>query len=76
MTNVLELWQMAHEVYARARASDDPVTKAKLIREADHYLKHANEIRLGEMTAAARLKPNTDVPAKLTSQAGTWRPSA
>jgi hypothetical protein len=52
MRTVLELWQMAHNVYARARASDDPTMKIKLIHEADEYLKQANEIRLGQMTKA------------------------
>jgi hypothetical protein len=61
MPTVLELWRMAHDVYARARASDDPITKEKLIREADHYLKHANEIRLGQMTKAEWPQPDKRV---------------
>jgi hypothetical protein len=52
---------MAHHVYARARASDDPTMKVKLIHEADEYLKHANEIRLGEMTKAEWPKPDSRV---------------
>ena len=61
MRTVLELWQMAHHVYARARASDDPTMKVKLIHEADEYLKQANEIRLGEMTRAEWPKPDSRV---------------
>ena len=49
---------MAHDVYARARASADPEKKEKLILEADHYLKRANEIRLDEMTQAEWPKSN------------------
>jgi hypothetical protein len=60
MTTVIELWQMARQIYARARASDDAITKAKLVREADHYLKQANEIRLGEVRGAAGPKSNRD----------------
>lgn len=45
MATVEELWKMAHDMYARARASLDPLAKRKLLRVADDYLKQANELR-------------------------------
>jgi hypothetical protein len=46
MTRVDDLWTMAHDLYAHARACADPVTKRKLMTEADGFLNKANEIRL------------------------------
>jgi hypothetical protein len=45
MATVEELWNMAHDMYARARASLDPLAKRRLLRVADDYLKQANELR-------------------------------
>ena len=40
-----ELLGMAHDAYARARASPDASTKQKLMRLADDYLKQAKDMR-------------------------------
>jgi hypothetical protein len=40
-----ELLGMAHDAYARARASPDASTKQKLTRLADDYLKQAKDMR-------------------------------
>ena len=45
MATVDELLGMAHDAYAQARESLDPVAKCKLMRLADDYLKQANEMR-------------------------------
>jgi hypothetical protein len=42
-----ELLGMAHDAYARARASPDASTKEKLTRLADGYLKQAKDMRRG-----------------------------
>ncbi len=52
MKTVDELWQMAHSLYARARASVDPATKRKLMQAADDHLKQANAIRRGQVIKA------------------------
>ncbi len=45
MPTVAELWEIAHDIYARARASLDPSEKRKLMRLADNYLKQADDMR-------------------------------
>jgi hypothetical protein len=52
MKTVDELWQMAHSLYARVRASVDPATKRKLMQAADDHLKQANAIRRGQVIKA------------------------
>lgn len=52
MKTVDELWQMAHNLYARARASVDPATKRMLMEAADDYLKQANDIRRSQVIKA------------------------
>ena len=52
MKTVDELWQMAHSLYVRARASVDPATKRMLMQAADDYLKQANDIRRGQVIKA------------------------
>jgi hypothetical protein len=52
MKTVDELWQMAHRLYVRARASVDPATKRMLMQAADDYLKQANAIRRGQVIKA------------------------
>lgn len=52
MKTVDELWQMAHNLYARARASVDPATKRMLMQAADDYLKQANDIRRSRVIKA------------------------
>jgi hypothetical protein len=42
MTTVDELRKMAHDLYARARASRDPFTKQKLRKSADDHVKDAD----------------------------------
>jgi hypothetical protein len=58
MKTVDELWQMAHNLYARARASGDPSTKALLMQAADDYLKQANDIRRSQVIKAEFPKPD------------------
>jgi Holliday junction resolvase-like predicted endonuclease len=53
MATVEELWQGAHDLYARARTSIDPSTKRMLMRAADDYLKQADDIRGGRTVIAA-----------------------
>ena len=45
MATVEELWQLAQDLYARARASIDPATKRMLMNQADDLLKQADELR-------------------------------
>jgi Holliday junction resolvase-like predicted endonuclease len=58
MKTVVELWQMAHNLYARARSSADPATKRMLMRTADDYLKQANDIRRRQIIKAEFPKPD------------------
>ena len=53
MATVQELWNMAHDLYARARASFDPSTKRKLMGVADNYLRQAEDIRRERVTIQA-----------------------
>jgi hypothetical protein len=53
MAMVDELRGLAHELYARARASRDPSAKQVLLRQADDYLKQADELRRGDVIQAA-----------------------
>lgn len=57
MATVQELWQMAHDLYARARTSIDPSTKRMLMRRADDLLKEAEELRAGSIIQAVFPKP-------------------
>jgi hypothetical protein len=57
MATVQELWQMAHDLYARARMSVDPSTKRMLMRRADELLKEAEELRVGSVVQAVFPKP-------------------
>lgn len=52
MTSVEELWQKAHEIYARARTSIDPLAQRALMNAADDYLKQAEEIRRSQIIKA------------------------
>jgi hypothetical protein len=52
MKTVDELWQLAHNLYCRARASVDPSTKRMLMQAADDYLKQANDIRSRQVIKA------------------------
>jgi len=45
MTNVFDLWDKAHDVYARARSISDESEKQEMLRLADSYLKQAEQIR-------------------------------
>jgi len=58
MTSVEELWQKAHEVYARARSSIDPLTQRALMNAADDHLKQAEEIRRSQIIKAEFPKSN------------------
>ncbi len=53
MPTVAELWEMAHDLYARARASLDPSEKRKLMKLADNYLKQADDMRRGHTVIKA-----------------------
>lgn len=59
MATIDELREMAHEAYARARRTLDPLTKRRLFRQADDYLKQADELRRGDVVQAAFPKPDT-----------------
>lgn len=52
MASVEELWQKAHEIYARARSSIDPLMQRTLMNAADDYLKQAEEIRRSQIIKA------------------------
>jgi Holliday junction resolvase-like predicted endonuclease len=58
MRRVDEFWQMAHNLYARARSSVDPATKQMLMQAADDYLKQANDIRRSQVIKAEFPKPD------------------
>jgi hypothetical protein len=45
MATVTELRKMAHDHYARARASRNPFTKQKFRKSADDYLEEAEQLR-------------------------------
>jgi hypothetical protein len=45
MATVTELRKMAHDLYARARASHNPFTKQKFRKSADDYLEEAEQLR-------------------------------
>jgi hypothetical protein len=45
MATVTELRNMAHDFYARARASRNPFTKRKFRNAADDYLEEAEQLR-------------------------------
>ena len=61
MATAVELREMAHETYARARASLDPLTKQRLLDLADDYLKQADELRRGDVIQAAFPKPDRNI---------------
>ncbi|HMJ50252.1 MAG TPA: hypothetical protein VK440_06790 [Burkholderiales bacterium] len=61
MATAVELREMAHEIYARARASLDPLTKKRLLDLADDYLKQADELRRGDVVQAAFPKPDRHI---------------
>ena len=48
-----ELQLTAHEIYARARATSDPLKKQELLNLADDYLKRADQLRHGDIVQAA-----------------------
>ena len=45
MTNVFDLWDKAHEAYAYARSVPDESEKQEMLRQADSYLREAEQIR-------------------------------
>ena len=67
MATVEELWKMAHDMYARARGSLDPLTKRKLLRAADDYLKQANELRRHRVVIQAAF-PEPQIPGRGTEE--------
>ena len=61
MATAVELREMAHEIYARARASLDPLTKQRLLDLADDYLKQADELWRVDVIQAAFPKPDRNI---------------
>ena len=59
MATVDALREMAHEVYTRARLNLDPLTRRRLFRQADNYLKQADELRRGDVVQAVFPEPDT-----------------
>jgi hypothetical protein len=72
MATVTELRKMAHDLYARARASRNPFTKQKFRKSADDYLEEAEQLRRGQkypkaafpkkLRKARRKAQNTSIP--------------
>ena len=58
MATVDELWQMAHDLYARARTSTDASTKQMLMKRADDLLRQADELRRSHIIQAEFPKPD------------------
>jgi hypothetical protein len=52
MDTVFELWDKAHEIYARARSTLDQSEKLKLMQQADSYLRQAEAQRQGAVIRA------------------------
>jgi hypothetical protein len=61
MVSEYELRMMAHDTYARARASDDALTKRRLLRLADDYLRRADELFAQRIVRAAYQKSERKV---------------
>jgi predicted transcriptional regulator len=73
MATVNELWQMARDLYARARTSIDPSTKQMLMKRADDLPKQAEELRYSHVIQAAFPKPDRKIgyDCKIVHRAGT-----
>ena len=70
MISEYELRMMAHDIYVRARASDDALTKRKLLRLADDYLRQADEFFRQRIIRAAYRKsefPSSRKPDNYTA---------
>ena len=52
MDTVFELWDKAHEIYARAPSTLDQSEKLKLMQRADGYLRQAEAQRQGAVVRA------------------------
>jgi hypothetical protein len=52
MNTVFELWDKAHEMYARARSTLRQSEKLKLMQQADGYLRQAEAQRQGAVVRA------------------------
>jgi hypothetical protein len=61
MATVDELWQMAHDLYVRARTSIDPSTKQMLMKRADDLLRQADELRRSHIIQAEFPKPDMKI---------------
>ncbi len=72
MTTVDDLWQMAHNLYARARSSVDPANRRMLMLAADDYLKEANDIRRSQVVKAEF--PKAEFPKSEISKAVLRKP--
>jgi len=59
MATVDELWNLAHDLYVRARASVDPSTKQMLLKAADDYLRQAADMRHERIIKPAEI-PKSD----------------
>ena len=67
MTSIDELWQVAHNLYARARSSSDPAARRMLMQAADDYLKQANDIRRSQVIKAEFPKDEFPRPGRMVS---------
>ena len=65
MATVDEFRGMAHDFYARARASLDPSKKQKLVKSADAYLKQAEELRRGHVIVQRNGSPSASKSQKV-----------
>jgi phosphatidylserine/phosphatidylglycerophosphate/cardiolipin synthase-like enzyme len=61
MISEYELRMMAHDTHVRARASDDGLTKRRLFRLADDYLRQADELLGQRIIRAAYRKAERKV---------------
>jgi hypothetical protein len=52
-TTVDDLRETAHDLYARARSSIDPLTQRMLMKAADDYLRKPDELRRGRTVIQA-----------------------
>jgi hypothetical protein len=68
MATVTELRKMAHDLYARARASRNPFSKQKFRKSADDYLEEAEQLRTAKISKSGFSKKiNSFVTARFVT---------